>query len=92
MGPYVIIERIGEVAYRLELPPDMVDFHNVFHVSVLRTVVREPELVLPQPPPDAQPNLTLVSTPTKIVDRKEIEVHGNKVRMVLVRWEQDGIP
>ena len=92
MGPFVITERIGAVAYRLVLPPEMADFHDVFHVSVLRKMVREPELILSQPPWDAQPNLTLNSTPIRIVDQKEIEVRGKKVRMVLVRWERDGIP
>lgn len=62
MGPYVIKERIGEVAYRLDLPPDLSDFHDVFHISVLRKVVREPELILPDPPTDAQRDLTLTKT------------------------------
>ena len=35
MGPYEIVERIGEVAYRLRLPPELVRIHDVFHVSML---------------------------------------------------------
>src|SRR5690606_38657809 len=34
-GPFEIIEKIGAVAYRLELPPSMRRLHNVFHVSLL---------------------------------------------------------
>ena len=34
MGPYPITERIEVVAYRLELPPQFVAFHYVFHVSI----------------------------------------------------------
>ena len=33
--PYEILERIGLVAYRLALPPELAKLHNVFHVSML---------------------------------------------------------
>ncbi|MCI12338.1 putative retrotransposon gag protein [Trifolium medium] len=36
IGPFQIIERVGEVAYRLALPPSMSGMHDVFHVSQLR--------------------------------------------------------
>ncbi|XP_018473931.2 uncharacterized protein LOC108845173 [Raphanus sativus] len=91
MGPYVITERIGAVAYRLALPVALSDFHDVFHVSVLWRVVREPELILLHPPADARRSLTLVSEPVRIMDKKEVSSRGKKIRMVLVRWERDWI-
>jgi hypothetical protein len=33
IGPFKILERVGEVAYRLELPLQLVDVHDVFHIS-----------------------------------------------------------
>ena len=36
VGPFEILEKIGDVAYRLALPPDLTGVHDVFHVSVLR--------------------------------------------------------
>ena len=39
IGPYRIVERIGEVAYRLELPSDLDRIHDVFHVSMLRKYI-----------------------------------------------------
>ncbi|TYK14862.1 transposon Tf2-1 polyprotein isoform X1 [Cucumis melo var. makuwa] len=45
-GPYKILERIGEVAYRLELPADAV-IHPVFHVSQLRKFASNQTNVLP---------------------------------------------
>jgi hypothetical protein len=33
IGPFKILEKRGEVAYQLELPPQLSDIHDVFHVS-----------------------------------------------------------
>ena len=35
VGPFPIIERIGTMAYRVELPERLAGVHNVFHVSQL---------------------------------------------------------
>ena len=39
IGPFEILERMGTVAYRLALPPSMIGFHEVFHVSMLRKYI-----------------------------------------------------
>ena len=46
MGPYEIVERIGEVAYRLRLPPELARIHDDFHVSMLRKYMTDPSHVL----------------------------------------------
>jgi hypothetical protein len=33
VGPFKIVDRKGKVAYQLELPPQLSDVHDVFHVS-----------------------------------------------------------
>jgi hypothetical protein len=39
VGPYPIVKRVGKVAYKLELPPELTGVHPVFHVSQLRKCV-----------------------------------------------------
>ena len=36
IGPYEVIEKVGPVAYRIALPPELEKIHSVFHVSMLR--------------------------------------------------------
>jgi hypothetical protein len=45
--PFKILEKRGEVACQLELPPHLSDVHDVFHVSQLKKCLRVPEEQLP---------------------------------------------
>ena len=57
IGPYRIIEKIGAAAYRLELPPEMLDIHDVFHVSQLKKCLRVLEEQVPMEAIGLQPDL-----------------------------------
>ena len=46
IGPFMIFERVGTVAYRLALPPSMSGVHDVFHVSMLRMYTPGPAHVV----------------------------------------------
>ena len=46
ISPFRILERIGPVAYRLELPSKLSRIHNVFHVSMLTKYIPDPSHVL----------------------------------------------
>jgi hypothetical protein len=43
IGPFLILKRVGEVAYQLELLDHLADVHDVFHVSQLKKCLRVPE-------------------------------------------------
>jgi hypothetical protein len=49
-GPYRIVEKIGDVAYRLELPPGA-RLHNVFHMGLLKIFHGTPAAAPPALPP-----------------------------------------
>ena len=58
IGPYQIIERIGPVAYKLNLSDELSRIHNVFHVSMLRKYVYDSSHVLKELPIHIEENLT----------------------------------
>jgi hypothetical protein len=47
IGPFKIQEKRGEIAYQLELPPQLSDVHDIFHVSQLKKGLRVPEEKIP---------------------------------------------
>ena len=66
---YKIVERIGEVAYRLELPSDLDRIHDVFHVFMIHKYVPDPSHILTEKPVEIQENLTYEEEPVQILDR-----------------------
>ncbi|XP_050113983.1 uncharacterized protein LOC126592327 [Malus sylvestris] len=86
IGPYVIIERVGEVAYRLELPPELSKVHNVFHVSMLRHYISDPSHVIPPQPLEINPDLTYDEEPVTILDWKDKVLRNKTVSLVKVLW------
>jgi hypothetical protein len=42
IGMFPVLAKMGNVAYRLELPPSLVGVHNVFHVSELKKYLKLP--------------------------------------------------
>ena len=46
IGPFEIVERIGPVTYRLDLPEEFSRVHNVFHISMLRKYIPDPSHAL----------------------------------------------
>jgi hypothetical protein len=56
--PFKITEKRGEVAYQLELPPQLSDVHNMFHVSQLKKCLCVPEEQIPMEDLDAKEDLS----------------------------------
>ena len=86
IGPYEIIARVGLVAYRLDLPPELSKVHNVFHVSLLRKYIPDPSHVLRDKPIELKDNLTYKEQPMQIVDRREQILRNKVIPLVKVLW------
>ncbi|KAM1543900.1 hypothetical protein PS2_013169 [Malus domestica] len=80
----MITERVGEVAYRLELPPELSKVHDVFHVSMLRHYVSDPSHVILPQPLEINPDLTYDEEPMTLLDCKDKKLRNMTVRLVKV--------
>ena len=58
IGSYEITERMGSLAYRLALPPELSRLHDVFHVSMLRRYRSDPSHVIQEPDVEISEDLT----------------------------------
>ena len=70
IGPFEIVERIGEVAYQLALPPSLLGFHPVFHISMLTKYYQGVDHVIQWDSMLLDQNLTFEEDPITILDRK----------------------
>ena len=71
IGPYQLFRRVGEVAYKLDLPPELSGVHSVFHVSMLRKCLAYTTQIIPVQPEELRKDLSLVEDVVQILDRKE---------------------
>jgi hypothetical protein len=86
IGPFKILEKRGEVAYQLELPPQLSDVHDVFHVSQLKKCLRVPKEQLPMEDWEAKEDLSYQEYPVKILKTSERVTRNKKIRMCKVQW------
>jgi hypothetical protein len=79
------LEKIGEVAHQLELPPQLSDVHDVFHVSQLTKCLCVPEEQLPMEDLDAKEDLSYQEYPIKILETSERVIQNKKIKMCKVQ-------
>jgi hypothetical protein len=71
ISPFLILARLGNVAYRLELPPTLVGVHNVFHVSRLRKCLKPPVDVVVDDVLPLDADLSYPEHQVKILDQQD---------------------
>ena len=72
IGPFEILSRVGEVAYKLALPPSLSAIHPFFHVSMLRKYIPDESHVISLDSVELGPDLTYQVEPIAILKSESL--------------------
>jgi hypothetical protein len=86
IGPFKILEKRGEVAYQLELPSQLSNLHDVFHVSQLKKCLHVPKEQISMEDLDAKEDLSYQEYPVKTLEKSERIMKNKRVKMCKVQW------
>ncbi|GJS89063.1 putative reverse transcriptase domain-containing protein [Tanacetum coccineum] len=83
--PFEIIEKVGPVAYRLDLPKELDGVHDTFHVSNLKKCLVDPTLQVPLDEIQVDAKLNFMEEPVEILEREFKKLKRSKIAIVKVR-------
>nr|GEU69664.1 putative reverse transcriptase domain-containing protein [Tanacetum cinerariifolium] len=86
VGPFKVIERVKTVAYKLELPQQLSQVHNTFHVSNLKKFQYDESLVISLEELSVDEKLHFVEEPVEIMDREIKKLKKSRIPIIKVRW------
>nr|GFB70117.1 putative reverse transcriptase domain-containing protein [Tanacetum cinerariifolium] len=86
VGPFNVLERIGDVAYKLDLLEELSKVHNTFHVSNLKKCHADEPLAVPLDELYFDDKLQFVEEPVEIVDREVKRLKRSRIALVKIRW------
>nr|GEU85170.1 retrovirus-related Pol polyprotein from transposon TNT 1-94 [Tanacetum cinerariifolium] len=84
--PLKILEWIGPVAYKPELPEELGNVHNTFHVSNLKKFLSDESLVIPIKELQLDEKLNFMEEPMEIMDREVKQLIQSRIPIGKVRW------
>ena len=91
IGPFEVLERVGEVTYQLAFPPSLSSVHEVFHISMLQKYTLDPTHKVDWGELIVDADGTFEEVPVRIMDSQDQVLHGKTVRLVKVLWQHRGV-
>ncbi|GJU51819.1 hypothetical protein Tco_1221374 [Tanacetum coccineum] len=86
VGPFKVLEKVGSVAYKLELPEELSMVHNTFHVSNLKKCYADEPLAVPLDGFHFDDKLQFVEEPVEIIDREVKRLKQSRIPIIKIRW------
>nr|GEV81801.1 putative reverse transcriptase domain-containing protein [Tanacetum cinerariifolium] len=86
VGPFEIIEKVGTVAYRLDLPEELNGVHDTFHVLNLKKCLADLTLQVHLDEIRVDDKLNFVEEPVEIMEREFKKLKPSRIAIVKVRW------
>ncbi|GJS89667.1 putative reverse transcriptase domain-containing protein [Tanacetum coccineum] len=86
VGPFEIVEKMGPMAYRLDLLEELNGVHDTFHVSNLKKYLADPTLQVPLDEIRVDAKLNFVEEPVEILEREFKKLKRSRIAIVKVRW------
>ncbi|GJS19051.1 putative reverse transcriptase domain-containing protein [Tanacetum coccineum] len=86
VGPFKIVEKVGPVVYRLDLPGELNGVHDTFHVSNLKKCLAYPTLQVPLDEIRVDAKLNFMEEPMEILEREFKKLKRSRIAIVKVRW------
>jgi hypothetical protein len=88
IGPFLVLEQCGPVAYRLQLPETLSAVHNVFHMSQLKKCLRVPDRTIEVTDVVLEPDLTYSEHPIRVLDQKDRVTRRKTLKFYKIQWNQ----
>ncbi|GJV80061.1 putative reverse transcriptase domain-containing protein [Tanacetum coccineum] len=84
IGPFKILDRVGTLAYRLELPEQLSRVHSTFYVSILKKCFVDEPLAIPLDEIQIDDKLNFIEEPVEIMDREVKRLKQSRIPIVKV--------
>nr|GEV50975.1 putative reverse transcriptase domain-containing protein [Tanacetum cinerariifolium] len=90
--PFKVLEKIGKVTYKLELPEELSRIHHTFHVSNLKKCYADGPLAVSLDGLHFDDKLYFVEEPMEIIDHEVKRLKRSHIPLVKVRWNSKRVP